>query len=306
MPAQWTIKPASWVNDQAQIISIRHPVFVEEQGVPTELEIDGEDDHANHWLAIDSHQKAIGTLRMLPDGHIGRVAVLKTYRQRGIGKALLEAALTFAKEKQFYDIYLNAQVSAIAFYEQLGFKTIGEEFMDAGIPHLKMTLQLAEQRLLGLHSGKFSMASLGNPALNLIKQTTQQLRILSFDLDHATYDKDVFEQALSELARKSRYSDIRLLIANTESIVKRGHRLLKLHRRLPSKIKLKTVSCEPHLIKENWIIADHSGLIVQSIKEPEKLWGDFNNPPVANNHITQFDQLWGRAKDDNNLRQLDL
>lgn len=132
-----TVKPAAWPRDEALLADIRRRVFVLEQRVPAELEWDGEDAAASHWLAWQGEQ-AVGTVRLLADGHIGRMAVLPQARRGGIGAALLAAAVRGAQARRLAEVYLHAQVHAIDFYARYGFVAEGEEFMDAGIPHRLM------------------------------------------------------------------------------------------------------------------------------------------------------------------------
>ncbi|WP_458527117.1 GNAT family N-acetyltransferase [Onishia taeanensis] len=120
---------------------IRRRVFIEEQAVPVEDEWDGRDPDCLHVLAWRG-SVALGTARLLPDGHIGRVAVLAEARGLGIGVALMQAAIDAARAKGHTRVELAAQLQALAFYEHLGFVAFGDAFMDAGIPHRNMRLEL--------------------------------------------------------------------------------------------------------------------------------------------------------------------
>ena len=299
------IRPANWEQDQTLLSAVRETVFIQEQNVDVELEWDGYDTQAQHWLAMLDGQ-AVGTCRMLKDGHIGRMAVLKDFRQQGIGRKLLQAAIDYAQEQHYFETYLHAQTHALGFYQQAGFTPYGEEFLDAGIPHMAMRKAISSRRLLGQHGGDFSVKNFAASALELIEQCSKQLRILSYDLDPKTFDTVEMANCLSALARKSRYTEICILVVDSQNISRRGHRLLDLHRRLSSKILLRRTNAQPHDIKENLIIADHCGIICQSIREPEKTWGNFNNQPIAKNQISLFDDLWHRASEDKNLRQLEI
>ena len=108
-----------------------------EQAVPPELEWDGEDETAIHFLALEG-DFAIGTARLLPDGEIGRVSVLKDWRGLKVGDALMQAVLIEAERRGLAQQKLSAQVQATAFYERLGFDVISDEFLEAGIPHVDM------------------------------------------------------------------------------------------------------------------------------------------------------------------------
>jgi len=139
------VSEADWDRDQAALRSIRHRVFVDEQKVPEQLEWDGLDDSGWHWIARDESGTAIGTARLVPSGQIGRMAVLATHRNQGIGARLLAAAVSMARELSFDQVFLHAQTHAIKFYHQAGFQTVGEEFDEAGIAHRLMLKDLKKR-----------------------------------------------------------------------------------------------------------------------------------------------------------------
>ncbi len=124
------------VREHAQALRIE--VFVVEQGVPVELEWDEADEVSSHAVAYDDDGQPIATGRLLPDGHIGRMAVRKSARGRGIGGEVLRALLAEAKRLDYSELVLHAQTHAVAFYLRHGFVAEGEEFMEAGIPHFLM------------------------------------------------------------------------------------------------------------------------------------------------------------------------
>ncbi|ART80615.1 GNAT family N-acetyltransferase [Oceanisphaera avium] len=116
---------------------IREKVFISEQAVAPELEFDGLDEQALQLLlAVDNHY--VGTGRMLSDGRIGRIAILKEFRGQGLGAKMMRALINTAQARGYSRVYLGAQTHAVDFYAKLGFTPYGEEFMDAGIPHLSM------------------------------------------------------------------------------------------------------------------------------------------------------------------------
>ena len=131
------IRIASWQDDNAVLRQIRENVFIHEQSVPPELEWDAEDAAATHFLAYEGDYP-IGTARLLPDGHIGRVSVLKDWRGLHVGDALLHSAIAEAERVGRRRQMLSAQVHATSFYERLGFKVVSGEYLDAGIPHVDM------------------------------------------------------------------------------------------------------------------------------------------------------------------------
>jgi predicted GNAT family N-acyltransferase len=145
VPLLFTVKPVYWQASQAQLRAIRTRVFIEEQGVPQDLEWDGLDEHAYHVMALAADGAPIGTGRLLQDGHIGRVAVLQEWRGKGVGKSLLDLLLVVANKMGYEEVKLNAQVRVLDFYVGRGFIAQGKEFMEAGIPHVAMTRTTADQ-----------------------------------------------------------------------------------------------------------------------------------------------------------------
>ena len=137
------VRQAVWEQDSEAIRRVRTEVFVVEQKVPVELEIDGVDPLCHHVLAIRTTGEAVGTARLLDSGQIGRISVLKPWRRRGIGSQLVNTLVNFARGKGRQKVHLHAQTHAIAFYKELGFRDIGEPpFDDAGISHIRMDLDL--------------------------------------------------------------------------------------------------------------------------------------------------------------------
>jgi predicted GNAT family N-acyltransferase len=139
------------VSSQAELdkaFAIRIRVFVKEQRVPREIELDQDDRRAIHFLAVAAG-RPVGTARVVMrrgSAKIGRMAVLKSSRRKGVGTMLLRRAIAAAKSLQARKIYLHAQVAVIQFYERLGFRCVGKIFDEAGIPHRKMTLKATGER----------------------------------------------------------------------------------------------------------------------------------------------------------------
>jgi len=132
-----------WESLRADAQVVRHEVFVLEQRVPLDMEWDDMDASCLHAVAYDANGKAVATGRLLPDGHVGRMAVMKFARGQGIGGAILERLVGEAKKRGDRAVILNAQTHAEPFYKRYGFLRDGDEFMEAGIPHICMRLVLA-------------------------------------------------------------------------------------------------------------------------------------------------------------------
>ena len=132
------VEIADWARAEAQVMPLRMAVFVVEQGVPEDIERDDFDAVSRHAIARDEAGAVVATGRLLPDGHIGRMAVTAPLRGKGIGGAVLEALVAEAVRTGLVEVALNAQVHALAFYRRHDFDEYGEVFMEAGIPHRAM------------------------------------------------------------------------------------------------------------------------------------------------------------------------
>ena len=134
---------ADWRDARDLLMRVRTEVFIREQAVPPELELDGRDAACAHVLARDAAGAPIGAGRLLPDGQIGRMAVLPAWRGTGVGAAMLTALVEEARRRGVREVHLHAQTRARRFYERHGFRAEGEEYLEAGIPHVGMRRSLA-------------------------------------------------------------------------------------------------------------------------------------------------------------------
>jgi predicted GNAT family N-acyltransferase len=139
-----SIRNADFAADEPVIRAIRFEVFVDEQGVPPEIEMDERDAGCVHLLAfIGNVPVATARIDLDQAGKIGRLAVLARARRQGIGRALMERCHDIAREHGLASVWCNAQVVAIPFYESLGYRGTGELFDEAGIVHRRMTKPLS-------------------------------------------------------------------------------------------------------------------------------------------------------------------
>jgi predicted GNAT family N-acyltransferase len=134
---------ADWGGQRSGLGDVRRKVFIEEQGVPEDMEWDADDAASLHFLALDGAGQPVGCARLLRDGHIGRMAVLPQWRGRGVGRALLDAAVRAAQARGDTVVRLSAQTHAAGFYARAGFVAEGEEYEEAGIPHVAMHRKLS-------------------------------------------------------------------------------------------------------------------------------------------------------------------
>jgi len=137
------IKP--WKEAELEAFPIREEVFIKEQGVPADLEIDEFDPLASHALAYQG-DRCVGTGRLVHLGNgqaqIGRMAVLTQFRGKGVGKLILSKLIDLATTEGVSSLVLHSQIIAIPFYEKLGFQADGPSYDEVGIEHRNMILLL--------------------------------------------------------------------------------------------------------------------------------------------------------------------
>lgn len=138
------IKVVESKNELEDAFKVRNTVFVEEQKVPADLEIDEHENDATHFVAYDDRTPvAAGRFRVVNQmAKVERICVLSTYRKTGLGQELMKAIEDQAEKQELTKMKLNAQLTAVGFYSKLGYETVSGEFMDAGIPHVTMTKEL--------------------------------------------------------------------------------------------------------------------------------------------------------------------
>lgn len=128
-------------DTKEDIRKVRSDVFIKEQGIDPEIEFDGKDESAVHSLVF-YETTPVGTGRILDDGRIGRVSVLKQFRHEGFGLMIMKSLINEAKIKGFSRVYLDSQKCAVEFYEKLGFSKQGSSFVKANIEHQTMEMPL--------------------------------------------------------------------------------------------------------------------------------------------------------------------
>ena len=284
------LRTASWSRDRDTLRALREQVFIIEQQVPREIEWDGRDEDALHVLGtLDGVPVACG--RLLPEGKIGRMAVLAQHRGRGYGAAVLQALADAAREQGLSEVYLHAQQHAAEFYRRAGFEPEGEPFKEAGIAHIAMRRQL--QPTLGrvYSTGIAYPHPFAEWAIALTADASREICILSPDLDHRVFDDRNLVDALSALARRSRQSRVRVLISNYRPMIQRGHRLLALARRLPSSILLQQLDEHPDWKGETLVIKDRNGVLCKPA-ESEAAFCEPDSRARAERYLELFNELW--------------
>ena len=222
------VRVANPATDFAALRHVREKVFVHEQGVPVELELDALDPHCLHVLAEDADGHPVGTGRLTPERKIGRMAVMPGWRNRGVGAALLHALLRMARDAGWDEVSLHAQASAIDFYLRHGFIGHGTRFHEAGIEHLTMRLRL--DRPIPVASRESAVAA----TVALIGDARRRLVVRSRDLDPGLFDAGVVLDALRGFATHGRGNEVHVLLHDADTCQRAHAPLLGLAQRLPS------------------------------------------------------------------------
>jgi len=316
-----------WSSNQARLREIREKVFTDEQNVPRDLDLDGLDDEAIHFIALNEAGRALGTARLLHTGQIGRMAVLADQRGRGIGRQLLEAAIAEASRLGLSRVFLHAQRHAEEFYRKSGFLPVGVQFLEAGIPHIEMLLELpipfqqstSDRGLptLNVHTKAdtefassvvtFDTEGAGRDAvLQVLGRARRTVSISSADLDRMLFGNDRFLLAISAFARRSRHASVRVLIEDAKAIADESHPLLELARRLPSKVTIRRLPDDRTASRRSFVVVDAVAVWVQPDRDEYVGWYNMHDRVEARRLADEFADLFERSVDDPELRLLNL
>lgn len=312
------IELVSWTDDFAAIRHIRDTVFVVEQNVPESDEWDDLDALSVHVLARDQNGRAIGTGRLTPQQTIGRVAVLREWRGRQVGDALMVRLIDLARERRYPDVSVHAQTHALAFYRRFGFVAEGDEFDECGIQHQTMRLQLEpfNPRAAAASVGSSeapadivfdSPSSARAATLDILRAARSELAIFSHDLDPTTLDTIDALTGLKRIAISGAQARIRVLVREPASAVANGHRLIALARRLPSMIAVRTPTDPGDLqLTPSFIANDQAGFVYRP--QADRFEGTANlRAPGRHRQLLQlFEQVWARSEPSAELQALEI
>ena len=309
------VEPADWTTDFDALRAVREQVFVIEQQVPEEEELDAFDPRARHVIARDAMDRPIGTGRLTPERKIGRMAVLSEWRGRGVGEALLNALLDQARALSYPSVELNAQIHAIAFYEKFGFTAFGDEFMECDIAHRAMRLEIQplaarearplppkpEARTLVATDRQQAIAAIAE----LLADAAHDVAIYTRDLDADLLDIPAILDALKRIALSGRRARVRVLVQDPRKPVSDGHRLIAIAQRLPSVIELRVPQDEhDRQYASAFLINDRRGYLFRLLASRNEGEGSTYAPGRHAQLREYFDQVWERSSPSEELRQL--
>ncbi|HZP66817.1 MAG TPA: GNAT family N-acetyltransferase [Rudaea sp.] len=319
IPSDFTIDFADWNNaaDREACLRVREIVFVLEQNVPAEDEVDDLDGVSRHVLARDVSGTAIGTGRITPQGVIGRVAVLADWRKRHVGSALVRTLVEQAQALAYPAVEMHAQLDAVPFYEKFGFAVHGDEFVECGIRHVNMRMELAppspperpappprpEAEVVAVDSRETAL----DRTLALIGDARRDLCVYTRDLDPALFDNDVVLDALKHFAIGARGATVRIIVQEPRVPAQRGHRLIAMAQRLSSAFAFRTpVQDEDLQYPSAFVLNDVRGFYFRTLGN--RFDGEaINYAPGKHAQLLEyFNQVWERSEPSDELRQLSL
>lgn len=315
----FTVETSDWANEQdrAALVAVREEVFVREQNVPPEMEIDDDDPRSVHAMARALDGTVIAAGRLTAAGQIGRMAVLKDWRDRGVGSALLQLLLEQARTRGMPEVRLHAQAAATDFYLKHQFEIAGEEFMEAGIVHRPMRMAIAafagpprpaplprpEAKVLSVQTRE----QLIEATLAVLSGARHELRILVRELDPMLLDDSACLVELRRIAISGCGACIRVLAQDISRAQHAGNRMLDLAQRLPSVIQFRrpveNVDCE---YPSAFMCTDVGAYLFRPVAQRMECVGSTCAPGRAAQLQALFEQVWERSESMSELRPLKI
>ena len=339
IPTDFTIATVDWNNnaEREACRAVREQVFIVEQAVPREDEWDNLDAASRHVLARDDAGNPIGTGRLVPpriathagtvresdsSGYdsaamIGRMAVLRDWRGRHVGEAIMHLLIEQARALGYRELEMHAQTHALPFYERFGFVKYGDEFEECAIRHFHMRRTLEpsaaperaplpprpEVRSVAVESREQAVAE----TLRLIGEAKREFCFYTRALDPDLFESETVLEALKRVAISGRGASIRILVQNPLAVAARRHRLLPLAQRLTSVFALRTPVQDDDLqYPSAFLVNDVRGYYFRVLGN--RFEGEaVNYAPGRHAQLLEyFNQVWERSEISEELRQLAL
>ena len=313
------LEPANWETDEADLKAVRMAVFVVEQAIPESDEWDALDVPSQHLLARDATGRPIGCGRLTPEHTIGRMAVLREWRGRGVGEALLRSLIEQARALGWSETVLHAQVQAMPFYARQGFVPFGDVYDECGIPHQRMRLELTPSEPPPAQRGMASVRPVARAleavsrdeaitaVLTLLGDARHSMAFYTRELDPGLLDAEPVLQALRQLAMRGRGAGLRLLVQEPQTALLDGHRLIALAQRLPSAIRLRVpVEDSDRQYAAAFAFNDVGGYLLRPLGNRYEGQGNTCDPGRQAQLLRYFEQVWERSEPAAALRPLEL
>lgn len=309
------VEMVEWSREEQRdaLLDLRDTVFIQEQHVPEERERDGTDGDCQHVLARDEHGQPIGCGRLTPARKIGRMAVLAEWRGQGVGAAMLRELIARARAMGWTEVALDAQTSAITFYERAGFEAHGDIFDDAGLPHRAMRLALPVHRdepvprrdVGALPAGSRSETDASRLQLLIDARHRLCLYLPSLGMDRYASTEELDE--IRRVAISGRGAQIRILLHDPATALRNDHRLIALTQRLTTAIQIRTPVEEVDLAyASTYLLNDAGGYLFLPEADKPQGRGARNDRPGQAPLQQHFDEVWERSERATVLQTLNI
>lgn len=301
MHPEFRIEAIDYQAGLADLRAVRETVFVQEQNVPLEEEWDALDPQCVHVIARAADGTPIGTGRLTPERRIGRMAVLREWRNKGVGDALLLVLIANARERGWSEVALNSQVDAQRFYARHGFIPGGERFMEAGIEHQPMQRKFGGPSAIEHREAAVAIVSA------IITQARRGLYIYTRELDPGLFDAPEIVDALRRFGTGGRGNAVRVLLQDADAPQRALSPAIALAQRLPSVFAFREVD-DPvdRAYASAFVVNDDSGYYFRILGHRFDGESALDAPGRARQLREGFDRVWERSRSVSEYRALGL
>jgi predicted GNAT family N-acyltransferase len=313
---EFNVEPATWPVDMGDLRAVRTEVFVVEQEVPEDEEWDELDETSQHVIARDANGRPIGTGRLTPEPRIGRMAVVRDWRGKGVGEAILRVLLENARSRHYRSIEIHAQSHAIAFYERAGFEAYGEEFDECGILHRHMRIEIPAQEQREStplpENDEALLTSMNRESarvaiLAVLETARREACIFTRDLDPSLFDHVDVLEAFKRLAISGAHANIRILIQEPVRARADGPRLIALAQRLSSVFAFRTPIEEiDQQYPGSFVISDRGAWFERPLASRFDGEGSTYAPGRRAQFQEKFNAIWERSEQCAEMRRLEI
>lgn len=296
---KFRVESVDYATALADLRAVRETVFVQEQGVPVEIELDALDPLSHHVIARDDAGQPIGTGRLTPDRRIGRMAVLSQWRQSGVGAALLSGLIEQARILGWREVSLHSQLAAQRFYARHGFLPYGDRFSEAGIEHQAMRTWI--DTVNPVETREAALAAL----IGVTAGARRTLRLYSRELDPGLLDQSEAVGALRRFATEG--GEIRILLQDAAAPQRSLAPLLSLSQRLPTAFEFRAIE-EPvdRGYPSAYAVNDRDGWYFRALGHRYDGETRLDDGARARQLRAAFDPVWERARPCTEFRALGI
>ena len=301
MYPEFRIEPIDYHAGLADLRAVRETVFVQEQNVPVEEEWDALDPQCVHVIARAADGTPIGTGRLTPERRIGRMAVLREWRNKGVGDALLQALITQARERGWREVALNSQVDAQRFYARHGFIPGGARFMEAGIEHQPMQRKFEGASAIEHRDAAVAIVTA------IITQARRGLSIYTRELDPGLFDAPEIVDALRRFGTAGRGNEVHVVLQDAATPQRALSPVIALAQRLPSVFAFRDV-IDPvdRAYASAFVVNDGSGYYFRTLGHRFDGESALDAPGRARQLREGFNRVWERSRPVTEYRALGL